>query len=190
MKCLLAAFASLLMLTGGASAGTIHVPGDALTIQGAIVMATSGDTILVAPGAYVEEIDLLGKQLVIEGTGGAAVTTIDANGQGRTVTVNTGEPAGTRLAGFTITGGTGGIVNLGELTSNCGGGLYVGSGAHLDLSDCMVTGNSVGSSGNSVGGGMAAHQSTVTVTGCTFSGNTGQRGAAFSVPTGGTLVAV
>src|SRR5262245_22789734 len=75
------------------AAGTLNVPGDSATIQGAIVLAADGDTILVAPGTYVETIDFFGKQLVIEGTGGAAVTIVDGNGGGSTVSVHSGEAA-------------------------------------------------------------------------------------------------
>ena len=62
---------------------TIHVPGDYTTIQGAIDAAVNGDTVLVAPGTYVENVtmkdgvDLIGS--------GATVTIIDGSGIGNTV---------------------------------------------------------------------------------------------------------
>lgn len=42
----------------GANATIIHVPGDSSTIQGAVHGAANGDTILVAPGVYHENVDL------------------------------------------------------------------------------------------------------------------------------------
>ena len=53
---------------------TIHVPADVATIQGAIQSASNGDTILVAPGTYRENIDFLGKAITVEGA--SAATTI------------------------------------------------------------------------------------------------------------------
>ena len=165
-------------------AGTLHLPGDSATIQGAIVMASSGDTILVAPGTYVETIDLLGKQLVIEGTGGAAVTTIDANGSGSTVSVHTGEPAGTAIRGFTITGGSGQPVPIpspGDPVFLPGaGGVLVGSSAHLELTDCIITGNSV-TDLYAHGGGVFLSGGTLVMSGCTISGNTAEDGAAIAM---------
>jgi len=166
-------------------AGTLNVPGDSPTIQGAIVMAANGDTILVAPGTYVETIDLLGKQLVVEGTGGAAVTTIDGNAGGSTVSVHTDEPAGTAIRGFTITGGTGQTVEVPGFQGEPfffpgGGGVHVGPTAHLELTDCVITGNTV-TGPFSMGAGVLLTGGTLAMSGCTLSGNTSERGAAITL---------
>ena len=185
------ALAAITVVAAPLRAGTLNVPGDSPTIQGAINMATSGDTILVAPGTYVETIDLLGKQLVIEGTGGAAVTIIDAAGGPSAVTADAAEPAGTALRGLTLTGGTGRDVivqdsPLGDYhIVTGGGGLYAGVGAHLDLSDCAITGNTIGTALFSWGGGVLAYACTLQITDCSFSSNSVEdAGAAFATAGG------
>ncbi|MBT8486771.1 MAG: hypothetical protein KJO43_14415, partial [Phycisphaerae bacterium] len=69
-------------VTTGVTAADIHVPDDFPTIQAAIDAAVDGDQVLVSPGTYLEQIDLLGKAIRVEGVDGAAVTTIDAEGNG------------------------------------------------------------------------------------------------------------
>jgi len=49
------------VLVSSAQAKTIHVPANLPTIQGAIVAAWNGDTVLVAPGTYVENYNGLEK---------------------------------------------------------------------------------------------------------------------------------
>ena len=56
---------------------TIHVPGDQATIQGAINVANNGDTVLVAPGTYYENINFNGKAITVTSSGGPSVTIID-----------------------------------------------------------------------------------------------------------------
>lgn len=45
-----------------AEAFIIHVPGDYTTIQGAINASSNGDTILVEPGTYFENINFREKE--------------------------------------------------------------------------------------------------------------------------------
>ncbi|MFH1724502.1 MAG: right-handed parallel beta-helix repeat-containing protein [Elusimicrobiota bacterium] len=66
------------ILAGSAFADTLHVPAGYPTIQGAVDAALPGDTILVAPGAYVESVTL--KPGVILRGSGADVTTIEGDG--------------------------------------------------------------------------------------------------------------
>ena len=176
---------ALLAVATPARADTLNVPGDEATIQGAIDLASSGDVILVAPGTYVETIDLLGKQLVIEGTGGAELTIIDAAGGDSAVTAGSAEPAGTRLIGFTLRGGTGQVVEVddglgGTVLMRGGGGAYAGIGAHLELTACIIAENTLAAAQFARGGGVLANEATVAFTDCTFTANSAQTGAAFS----------
>jgi hypothetical protein len=87
------------------NAATIRVPADQPTIQAAIDAATSGDTVLVGPGAYYEAINFNGKIITVTSELGAAATTIDAGGKPAVVTFKSGETRNAILSGFTITGG-------------------------------------------------------------------------------------
>ena len=110
---------------------TINVPAEVPTIQAAINGAEPGDTILVAPGTYLERIDFQGKAITVISAAGPEQTIIDANGTGSVVTFRSGETRSSVLAGFTIRGGFSGYA---------GGGVYVAS-ASPTIRDNVITGN-------------------------------------------------
>ena len=146
--------------TGCLAAGPVFC-----TINQALVVATApGDVIQVAPGTYTESIGIFGQTLMIESTGGAAVTTIQATGiDALPVGVNTGTLT---LVGFTITGAnrTGG---------NVGGAIWVnGAAGTLDLRDSVVTGNSTASNGGGI-----LNWGTTSITNSEISGNSATSGA-------------
>jgi len=58
--------------TGPVSAASINVPGDYPTIQAAINAASSGDTINVAAGTYIEQV-VINKNLTLSGTGNPTI---------------------------------------------------------------------------------------------------------------------
>ena len=170
--------AAIVVLGSGAAAapapGVIHVPADHPTIQAAILAATDGDTVLVAPGTYVENIDFLGKSLTVRGWAGSAVTAIAGNPAGSVVTLASGEGPGTLLEGFTITGGTG--TPTGPTAPSLGGGVYV-AGASPTLRACLVLGNTTRTAAPASwieghGGGIyAAAGSVLTLVDCGVSSN-------------------
>jgi len=71
---------ALLVVTEVAPAGTIIVPDHFPQIQEAIEVAVPGDVVQVRPGLYVENLNFLGKDIVVESMQGAAFTVIDAGG--------------------------------------------------------------------------------------------------------------
>lgn len=82
---------------------TIHVPTDQPSIQAAINAAAPGDTVLVAPGTYKEDITFLGKAITVTSSGGASQTIIDGGESGPVVSFINGETRNSVLNGFTIT---------------------------------------------------------------------------------------
>jgi len=60
---------------------TWYVPDDFSTIQGAINdnSVLDGHTIIVKPGTYVENINFLGKKIVLKSSNGYLQTFIDGN---------------------------------------------------------------------------------------------------------------
>ena len=81
------------------------------TIQDAINAAENGDILIISEGTYNETVDLLDKDLHIQGTDPddpvtVANTVIDAQEQGtNTVTIDGNQTANTIIEGLTITGG-------------------------------------------------------------------------------------
>ena len=88
-------------------AETLTVPIPYPTIQSAINSASDGDTVLVAPGTYYETIDFLGKEILVQSSDGASVTTIDANQKDTVAYFWNNETSDSILDGFTLTNGIG-----------------------------------------------------------------------------------
>ncbi len=155
---------------GGVSGGCVHP-----TIAAALAAAVDGDTLLIAPGTYAENLGTIHKSVTFQGSNlgctldGGGVT-IDANGgQVAFVTPAFGAPPNTvAFRGVTLTDGF----------ANVGGLLFV-SGAHLDLDDAVLNHST------SNGGGCVA------VTGGTLdlSGST-DLDDCFATGNGGAVLAV
>jgi len=60
---------ALLLCISTASSATINVPQDQPTIQAAVNVAGIDDVIIVAPGTYVEQVRIDGKDLTLQGAG-------------------------------------------------------------------------------------------------------------------------
>lgn len=141
----------------GTSRATDHIVNPGGSIQAAIDAAVSGDRVLVQPGRYLEALDLRGKRLEVLGVGGPSNTTIDATGLAAPVVrAKGGEPLGTRLAGFKLTGGDGQFYLLGSQgTYTYGGALFVGDGSTLRVETCLIENNGLaGPLNTDYGGGF------------------------------------
>jgi hypothetical protein len=138
--------------------GTIYVPDDHAKIQEAIDAALGGDTIVVRPGTYVENIDFKGKAIHLQSEHGSAVTVVDGNKAGSVVTCESNEASDTILEGFTIRNGA----------YVYGGGMYNHESSPT-INDCIFLMNSGGSIYG--GGGMCNHDSSPMITDCIFSNN-------------------
>ncbi len=153
----------------------LEVPSQYPTIQAAIDAAAfdNDDTVLVAPGIYNEAINFGGKTINVKSESGAAVTTIDASMLDQSaVVVSAGSGEGTRLEGFTITGGN---ALEGGVNTNAGGGLRImgstvgkGTTSVLTVVDCVFVDNTSQWSG----GGVAVLDNAIaTFENCTFENN-------------------
>jgi hypothetical protein len=118
---------------------TWQVPGDFSTIQGALDAAANGDTIVVLPGTYRENLDFGGKEVTLRSQDPkdrrvAGATVIDGAHRGSTVAFRSGERRGAVLAGFTITHGYGGL-------DGCGGGVTVLNHSSPVIEHNIIEGN-------------------------------------------------
>ena len=88
--------------------GMHRVPEDQPTIQAAIDAALPGETVVVAPGFWDERIWIRDKAITLRGVAGTDRTTLSGTGSsGPVITVEGARSRGTRIEGFTVSGGHG-----------------------------------------------------------------------------------
>ncbi|NQT34313.1 VCBS repeat-containing protein, partial [bacterium] len=170
----------------------LNVPDEYETIQAAIDVASNGDTVLVDPGEYVENINFIGKDIVV---GSLFLTTgdedyieqtvIDGDENGSVVTFENGETEDAVLVGFTIQNGKaeyngGGIlcdyssptISYCNISGNATGDHYYGGGifggtSDLSISHCKITNNEA----TTGGGGIGFMSSNPIISYCSITGN-------------------
>ncbi|MDI6735353.1 MAG: choice-of-anchor Q domain-containing protein [bacterium] len=143
-----------------AEATNIYVPGSYTTIQAAINAATTGDTVLVANGTYIANINFNGKAITVQSVHGTTSTIINGNASGSVVTFNSREGTNSVLTGFTITNGSVGSDAFG------GGGISCYSSSP-QITNCTISNNAA----VNYGGGIFCRSSSPTITNCTISNN-------------------
>jgi hypothetical protein len=129
---------------------TITVPANYPTIQSAINAANNGDTVLVASGTYVENINFNGKAITVISSSGPAATIIDGNHNGTVVTFNHSETAASVLSGFTIRNG--------YLNGGSGAGIAITSASPTITSNLVTSNHAAAGLGIFVNGGSPVIQ--------------------------------
>ncbi|MDP8228529.1 MAG: right-handed parallel beta-helix repeat-containing protein [Candidatus Electryoneaceae bacterium] len=185
MKFLVIAIILFLSITTILQADIINIPEDFQIIERAIYTADTGDTILIRPGTYTENIYLHNKDIVIASlfltTGDRSYidSTIINGRNGNHVVTFREVTEETIFVGFTITGGSeAGIYcsfEAAPIISNCiitgntgsyGGGFFVMNDSNPDIRDCRITDNRCG-----WGGGILVWNANATISNCVISDN-------------------
>jgi hypothetical protein len=144
------------------------------TVEDALATAPDGAVVQFDAGVFVTTVDLTGRQLTLAGEG-CDRTTLFADGQGTTLTMDGGA-----VAGLTLAGGTG----TDEGGTTAGGGLWVAG--PVTASEVCVRGNTATGSG----GGIVVAAGTLTLTDSVVDSNYAEDfGGGAQVRLGATLVA-
>lgn len=148
---LLLAALSLILTTTTTWATTYYVNNPGESIQDGIDLATDGDTVIVLPGIYYENIFFNGKNIVLTSTDPydsavVAATIIDGSfpdnpDSGSVVTFDGSETTTCVLSGFTIQNGTGSFDRDFWIRDYNGGGIS-GNSCYATLQFNNITGNS------------------------------------------------
>ena len=125
-----------LFCAGIVNAAILNVPSEYPSIQAGIDSASTGDTVLVQPGTYVENINYNGKNIMVaslflttQDTSYISQTVIDGDSLDSVVKFESGEDSTAVLSGFTITNG------YADHPYQYGGGIY------CDQSSCPILDN-------------------------------------------------
>jgi hypothetical protein len=152
--------------------------GTFVDLQAALDAAGTGATVIVCPGAWIGPFTAP-TAISLIGEGGSAVTILDGNALGTTLTV----VPGTSIEGLTLTGGDAaeggglGVVGAGVVTvagslitgntAQLGGGAAAAGGATLDLTTSVVEANTAVTGGgvhlddaSLIGGEIRANSAT------------------------------
>jgi hypothetical protein len=92
-------------ISGAVQANPLLVPAEYLSIQAAINAASAGDTVLVSPGIYYENLDFKGKAITVASVAGPQATIVDGQHSGAVVNFSSGEGPDSVIKGFTIQNG-------------------------------------------------------------------------------------
>jgi hypothetical protein len=170
---LIVLFTPFMLLAQG---NRINVPDDFTKIQDAINSSVDGDTILVAPGTYIENINFRGKNILLsshylfdEDVSFINTTIIDGSNPQNPDTASvviflSGEENTAILQGFTITGGKGTKIFDGFFV-RIGGGIIIFNSSPTIRHNIIAFNESINSAGVSFksGGGIAADISSAII---------------------------
>ena len=162
------AFSALAMFSVSAFSATIYVPDNYSTIQDAINASVNGDTVIVRPGTYDENINFLGRAVTVKSEEGTAVTVIDGLFGGSVVTFANREDEFSVLDGFTISNGNGTFQPYGPVG---GGGIF------CNYSSPTIINNTIYNNSAEDGGEIYCEAASPIIMGNRILANTATRGS-------------
>ncbi len=172
MKTLSIIVLSLLSVSSGFGK-IINVPADIDSIQGGIDLAVNGDTVLVQPGTYVENIHFNSKSIVVGSlflttgdTSYISKTVIDGNNYGCVVSFQNGITSETVLSGFVITKGA-------EVEDWERGGYVMGCGIFCEYANPRLEHLILKENHSSSGAGIDLHTASPIITNVMIRNNSG-----------------
>jgi hypothetical protein len=185
MKAASIIFITLVLAVAQASiARVVIIPGDYPTIQEGIDSCTDGDTVLVKPGTYYENINFNGHNIVVASffltTGNPEYitnTVIDGESSGSVVTFENGEDTTAIIMGLTIQNGYspyGGGIHCGTsnptvrdniINENIGPSGYFGGGIYCEYSTAIIENNIISNNHACWGGGIYSTDSNIRIYG-------------------------
>ena len=146
----------------------IHVPADYPTIQAGINASVNGDTVLVQPGTYVENVNFgghnitLGSLFLINGdTSYIETTIIDGDSSGSTVIFENGEDSTAVITGFKIQNGH----------SQNGGGIFCSSSSPMIVNNLIASNIAGEPYTGGRGGAIYCHSSSPSIISNTIADN-------------------
>ncbi len=160
----------------------VLVPQCCATVQEGVDFAHEGDTILIAPGTYVEHL-VVKKKITLAGAGGGE-TVLDGGASACVLTVINAD--GVTIRDLTVAYAAGEVhggiycANSAVTIERCtihGSSAVFGGGVFLDecsatLRDCRIEGNTA----EKDGGGLYLWQSRVLIDNCVITGNSAEEG--------------
>ncbi|MCX6843804.1 MAG: right-handed parallel beta-helix repeat-containing protein [candidate division WOR-3 bacterium] len=181
-----------LLTVGSTLALVLDVPSSYPTIQAGINAAAGGDTVLVAPATYYENINFRGKNIMVasnyllSGSPGAIDSTIINGGNsftdtGSCVLIVSGEDSTAKLEGFTITRGTGTLWTdeHSSVLNREGGGVLIALSSPVIRHNIIVDNSATNRSGatGAGGGGIRVGDGNPLIEGNVIMLNNGRYGA-------------
>jgi hypothetical protein len=158
----------LLIANLNVSAVTVQIPADYPSIQEGINAAMDGDSVIVAPGTWYENLSISGKNIILGSwfltTGDSTYiseTILDGNHSGRVLNIS-GVSAPARICGFIIKNGS----------STSGSGIQIVNSS-LTIDNVLITDNiaNCAYSGICQGAGVACSGSSLTLSDFRFINN-------------------
>jgi hypothetical protein len=191
-------FILLVIIVSNLTASIINIPEDQPTIQEGINVTADGDTVLVHPGTYYENINYNGNNITIasqflttQDTSFISQTSIDGNQNGSVVTFGTGEDNSALLSGFTITNGQSQVYGSGiscidasptlsnlKVLNNHFSSWGIGGGINFLNSTAVLENIKLINNSAQFGGGFFGEDSQLEITNLTCIGNESYNGGA------------